>query len=144
MHTSSPPFVLHAIPISSYLTVILIILGEKSTNYEAPHYAVFSNLLSLHMNNAVFWYVAPCSSCVNRCFGGTYRLHLQGRKIRWRRTSVSRWLQVYILGFEPLIQHNFVTSYVILQKPTVFYLYDKLSSFYDAQSFIPLSTKARH
>jgi hypothetical protein len=27
------------------------------------------------------------------CFGGTYRLHLQGRKIRERGTSVSRWLQ---------------------------------------------------
>jgi hypothetical protein len=26
------------------------------------------------MNNAVFWDVAPCSSCVNQRFGGTYRL----------------------------------------------------------------------
>jgi hypothetical protein len=32
------------------------------------------------MKNAVFWDVAPCTSCVNRCFGGTYRLHLQGIK----------------------------------------------------------------
>jgi hypothetical protein len=45
------------------------------------------------MKNAVFWDVAPCKSCVNRCFGGTYRLHLQGIKIRERGTSVSRWLQ---------------------------------------------------
>jgi hypothetical protein len=37
--------------------------------------------------------VAPFTSCVNRRFGGTYRLHLQGRKIRERGTSVSRWLQ---------------------------------------------------
>jgi hypothetical protein len=29
---------------------------------------------------------------VNRRFGGKYRLHLQGRKIRERGTSVSRWL----------------------------------------------------
>jgi hypothetical protein len=36
------------------------------------------------MKNAVFWDVAPCSSCVNRRFGGTYRLYLQGRKIRER------------------------------------------------------------
>jgi hypothetical protein len=43
--------------------------------------------------NAVFWEVAPCRSSVNRRFGGTYRLHLQGRKIRERETSVSRWLQ---------------------------------------------------
>jgi hypothetical protein len=42
------------------------------------------------MKNAVFWDVAPCRSCVNLHFGGTYRLHLQDRKIRKRGTSVSR------------------------------------------------------
>jgi hypothetical protein len=45
------------------------------------------------LQNAVFWDVAPCRSCVNRRFGGPYRLHLQGRKIRVQGTSVSRWLQ---------------------------------------------------
>jgi hypothetical protein len=45
------------------------------------------------VKNAVFWDLAPCSSCVNRRFGGTYRLHLQGKKIRERGTNVSRWLQ---------------------------------------------------
>jgi hypothetical protein len=43
------------------------------------------------MKNAVFWDVAPCISCVNRRFGGTYRLHFQGRKIRERGTIVGRW-----------------------------------------------------
>jgi hypothetical protein len=43
--------------------------------------------------NAVFWSVAPCRYCVNRRFGGTYRLHLQGRKIRERGISLSRWLR---------------------------------------------------
>jgi hypothetical protein len=34
------------------------------------------------VKNAVFWDVAPCRSCeMNRHFGGTYRLHLEGRKI---------------------------------------------------------------
>jgi hypothetical protein len=42
------------------------------------------------MKNAVFWDVAPCRSFVNRRFGGIYRLHLQGRKIRERGTNVSR------------------------------------------------------
>jgi hypothetical protein len=32
------------------------------------------------MKKAVFWDVAPCRNCVNRRFGGKYRLHLQGRK----------------------------------------------------------------
>jgi hypothetical protein len=31
-----------------------------------------------YMKNAVFWDVAPCRYFVNRRFGGTYRLHLQG------------------------------------------------------------------
>jgi hypothetical protein len=31
------------------------------------------------MKNTVFWDVAPCRYFVNRRFGGTYRLHLQGR-----------------------------------------------------------------
>jgi hypothetical protein len=44
------------------------------------------------MKNAVFWDVAPCRSCVNRRFGGTFRLHLQGtlkmEEIRSSETSV--------------------------------------------------------
>jgi hypothetical protein len=49
--------------------------------------------MAVTMKNAIFWDMAPCRSGVNRCFGGMYRLHLQGRKIRERGTSVSRWLQ---------------------------------------------------
>jgi predicted RNA binding protein YcfA (HicA-like mRNA interferase family) len=45
------------------------------------------------MKNAVFWDVVPCRSCVNRRFRVMYRLHLQGRKIRERGTSLSRGLQ---------------------------------------------------
>jgi hypothetical protein len=48
-------------------------------------------LMAMTMKYAVFWDVALCSYCVNRLFGGTYRLHLQGRKIRERGTSVSSW-----------------------------------------------------
>jgi hypothetical protein len=44
------------------------------------------------MKNAVFWDVAPYRSCVNRRFGRMYRLHLQGRNIRLRGTSVSHLL----------------------------------------------------
>jgi hypothetical protein len=45
------------------------------------------------MKKVVFWDVAPCGSCVNRRFGGTYRPHLQRRRIRERGTSLSSWLQ---------------------------------------------------
>jgi hypothetical protein len=41
----------------------------------------------------VFWDVAPSRSCMNRRFVATYRLQLQGRNIRERGTSVSKWLQ---------------------------------------------------
>jgi hypothetical protein len=37
--------------------------------------------------------VALCRSCLNPRLGGIYRLCLQGRTIRERGTSVSRWLQ---------------------------------------------------
>jgi hypothetical protein len=39
----------------------------------------FEVFTAVTMKKAVFWDVAPCRSCVNRRFGGTYRLHLQGR-----------------------------------------------------------------
>jgi hypothetical protein len=53
------------------------------------------------MKNVVFWDVAVYRSWVNRRFGVTYSLHLYGRKIRERRTTVSRWLQT-----EPLVGNN--------------------------------------
>jgi hypothetical protein len=37
----------------------------------------FEVFTAVTMKNAVFWDVAPCRSCVNRRFGGTYLLHLQ-------------------------------------------------------------------
>jgi hypothetical protein len=45
------------------------------------------------MKITVFWDVALSRSSVNRRFGGTYRLHLQDKKIREPGTSVSRGLQ---------------------------------------------------
>jgi hypothetical protein len=46
----------------------------------------------------VFWDVAACSAGVIRCFGGKYRLHLQGRKIQERgevaAATCSRWFLV--------------------------------------------------
>jgi hypothetical protein len=48
----------------------------------------FEVFTAVTMKNAVFWDVVTCRSCVNRRFGGTYRLHLYGRKIRERGTNV--------------------------------------------------------
>jgi hypothetical protein len=51
-------------------------------------YVRFEVFTAVTMKNAVFWDVAPCTSCVNRRSGEMYRLHLQGRKIRVLETSV--------------------------------------------------------
>jgi hypothetical protein len=63
----------------------------------------FEVFTAVTMKNAVFWDVTPCRSCVNRRFGGTYRLHLQGRKIRERGTSVIRWLRTAIPSSETAV-----------------------------------------
>jgi hypothetical protein len=42
--------------------------------------ARFEAFTAVTMKDIVFWDVALCRSCVNGRFGGTYRLHLQGRK----------------------------------------------------------------
>jgi hypothetical protein len=52
----------------------------------------FEVFTAVTMKKAVFWDEVQCRYCVNRRFGGTYRLHLQGRRqeeIR-ERTRVSR------------------------------------------------------
>jgi hypothetical protein len=49
----------------------------------------FDVFTAVTMKSAVFLDVAPCRYCVNRRFGGTYRLHLQGRKIHQQRISVA-------------------------------------------------------
>jgi hypothetical protein len=42
------------------------------------------------MNKAIFWDVAPYRNCVNRRFGGMYRLHLKGRRQEEIRERTSR------------------------------------------------------
>jgi hypothetical protein len=57
---------------------------------------LFVVFTAVTMKNAVFLDVVPCRFYMNRRFGGKYRLHLQGKKIRERGTSVSRWLQLQL------------------------------------------------
>jgi hypothetical protein len=64
----------------------------------------FEVFTAVTMKNAVFWDVAPCRSCVNRRFGGTYRLHLHGKKIRERGITVSRWLQTEDIPKDGILQ----------------------------------------
>jgi hypothetical protein len=43
--------------------------------------AGFEVITAVTMESTVFWVVMPCSSHRPRSFGGTYLLHLQGRRI---------------------------------------------------------------
>jgi hypothetical protein len=45
--------------------------------------------MAVTMKNVVFWYVTPCASCKNRCFGGNYSLHRQGDKNRRAKDNLS-------------------------------------------------------
>jgi hypothetical protein len=48
------------------------------------YFVLFEVITAVAMKNAVYWDVPPCISCVIQRFGKTYRLQLQGRKIRER------------------------------------------------------------
>jgi hypothetical protein len=51
----------------------------------------FEVLTAVVIKSTIFWGITPCSPLkVNRRFGGTYRLHLQSRRTRWKRYSPKR------------------------------------------------------
>jgi hypothetical protein len=56
-------------------------------------YVGFEVLTAVVTRGNVFWDITPCSPFkVNRCFGGIYRFHHQGRRInRARNQSETRW-----------------------------------------------------
>jgi hypothetical protein len=60
-------------------------LKRDCKQYNLKGFEVFTVVV---MKSIIFWDMMPCSplSC-NRHFGGTYRLHLQGRRIISARTS---------------------------------------------------------
>jgi hypothetical protein len=50
----------------------------------------FEVLTAVVMKTVIFLDIAPCSPYINRSFGGTYHLHLQGRKSAERECSAER------------------------------------------------------
>jgi hypothetical protein len=62
------PIELHALPISSSYTCLFWLYLAKNASYKAPHYAVFSNLLSLHLSSSAVGsrYQAAASGDHNR------------------------------------------------------------------------------
>jgi hypothetical protein len=49
----------------------------------------FEGLTAVVMKVAIIWYIAPCIPYLNRRFGETFHLHLQGRKAADQETSRS-------------------------------------------------------
>jgi hypothetical protein len=74
--------------------MLLIIFAN--TNY--PNTVRFEVFTAVTMKKAVFWDVAPCRNCVNRRFRGTYRLHLQGKRLEIRertsRAGATDWILI--------------------------------------------------
>jgi hypothetical protein len=46
------------------------------------------NTKLIHKKIAICWDIAPCSPYINRRFGGTYRLQLQGKKLAEKENNV--------------------------------------------------------
>jgi hypothetical protein len=68
-------------------------LEDCRYNFRVQHYVVGDEILTtVVMKSSIFWDITLCSPLnVNRRFGGTYRLHLQGRRIsRAACHSISR------------------------------------------------------
>jgi hypothetical protein len=55
--------------------------------------------MAVTMKNAIFWHVAPCEYFVNRRFGGTYHLHLQG--IRTPLAMIEREQVAVVYSYVP-------------------------------------------
>jgi hypothetical protein len=43
---------------------------------------IFYGEIKLNLMIIIFWEMTPCGSYKNRRFGGSYRLHLQGARVR--------------------------------------------------------------
>jgi hypothetical protein len=92
VHSSSPQFVLHALGIWFSLTWSFCL--ARSTSYEAPNYAVSSNLLSLHLSLDRGFSSAPCSQTPSVCVP----LVMSETKFRTQRTT-GKIIVLYILIF---------------------------------------------
>jgi hypothetical protein len=73
------------------MTVSFQVLCNSSFSNHPTILCKIEVFTAVTMKKAVFWDVSSCRNCVNRRFGGTYCLHLQGRKMRELGTSVNRW-----------------------------------------------------
>jgi hypothetical protein len=62
--------------------------SHRYQNLKSNRVCIYNeDLTAVVMKTIIFWDITPCSSLsVNRCFGGTYRPHLQSRKNKLNKT----------------------------------------------------------
>jgi hypothetical protein len=94
MRSSSPPCVLHALTISSSLTLSFKLYLAKRTSYEAPHFAVFSNLLSPPPSVCILSW-APCTQMST---GYVSPLNVKDQVSHWFK-STGKTIVLYALIF---------------------------------------------
>jgi hypothetical protein len=59
-------------------------------------YVGFEVFTAVVMKSIIFWDMTPCSPLsVNRRFGGTYRLHLQGRRNKFSKKPASKQVALF-------------------------------------------------
>jgi hypothetical protein len=65
-------------PLSAVPTGALQLNSQETISYDISLVG-FQILTAVFMKSSIFWDITPCTPLkVNRRFGGTYRLHLQG------------------------------------------------------------------
>jgi hypothetical protein len=81
-------------------------------------YVGFDVLSALVMKSIILWDMMPCSPLsFNRRFGGTYHLHLQGRRTNFSKKQASRWQAACFLVFAVFISlHGVISQKMIFFK----------------------------
>jgi hypothetical protein len=78
-------------------------------------YIVFEVLTAVVMKSTIFWDITPCSALkVNRRLGGTYHLHLQGRRIRSACHLLLQWFLARLI-FWTLKMEAICSSYTSVE-----------------------------
>jgi hypothetical protein len=85
--------------------VLRTISGTKQDKIRGSEDSIMRNFIicNLHqillgLKSTIFWDITSCNPLrVIRRFGGTYRLHLQGRKISRARNQRERWFLAQII-----------------------------------------------
>jgi hypothetical protein len=98
------------------------------------------------IKSTIFWDITPCSPLsVNRRFGGTYRIHFQGRKNKLsKKPAISRWqkkvfISVNSLGTsQRLVSVPQINTILLLGAPMLPTWWVKISTCLQSERFLSI------